>query len=149
MVETRIQTEVAVAVAGGPAVIGAGDSVGVETGLRPVREIAEAGGPAGTGAGSPVMIGNQFLAVADVHAWFENREDDPPKFELVPGTITEVTRPQPLRQADVRKEVTLKKESGSGTQNRLRSDRRGVGRRPSGISFPPPVPVWGKQPVGC
>ena len=34
VVETRIQTEIAVAVAGGPAVTGAGDSVGVETGLR-------------------------------------------------------------------------------------------------------------------
>ena len=139
--ETRIQTEIAVAVASGPAVTGAGGSVGVETGLRPAREIAEAGGPAGTGAGSPVMVGNQFLAVADVHALFEDREDDPPsdlgKFEPVPGTITEVTRPQPLRR---------KKESGSGAQN---TDAEAIGRRPSGISFPPPVPMWGKQPVGC
>ena len=121
VVETRIQTEIAVAVAGGPAVTGAGDSVGVETGLRPVGKIAEAGGPAGTRAGSPVMVGNRFLAVADVHALFENREDDPPsdlgKFQLVPGTITKVTHPQPLRHADVMKEVTLKNESGSGTQN--------------------------------
>ena len=61
-----------------PAVTGAGDSVGVETGLRPVREIAEAGGPVGSRAGSPVMVGNRFLAVADVHTSFENREDDPP-----------------------------------------------------------------------
>ena len=118
---------------------GAGDSVGVETGLRPVREIAEAGGPAGTRAGSPVMVGNQFLAVADVHALFENREDDPPsdlgKFELVPGTITEVTRPQPLRQADVMKEVTLKKESGSGTQN---TDSEVIGEASDGdqVGFP-------------
>ena len=115
VVETRIQTEIAVAVAGGPAVTGAGDSVGVETGLRPVREIAEAGGPAEAGAGSPVMVGNRFLAVADVQASFKNREDDQPsdlgKFELVPGTITEVTRPQPLGHADVMKEVTLKKDS--------------------------------------
>ena len=111
--ETRIQAEIAVAVAGGPAVTGAGDSIGVETGLRPVGEMAEAGGPAGAGAGSPVMVGNRFLAVADVHAWLENREDDPPsdlgKFEPVTGTITEVTRPQPLRHADARKEVALKK----------------------------------------
>ena len=137
MVETRIQTEIAVAV--GPAVTGAGDSVGVETGLRPVREIAEAGGPAGTRAGSPVMVGNRFLAVADVHASFENREDDPPsdlgKFELVPGTITEVTRPQPLGHADVMKEVMLKKESGSGTQN---TDSEVIGEASDGdqVGFP-------------
>ena len=119
--ETRIQTEIAVAVANGPAVTGAGGSVGADSGLRPDREIAEAGGPAGTGAGSPVMVGNRFLAVADVHALFEDRKDDPPsdlgKFEPVPGTVAEVTRPQPLGHTDVMKEVALKKESGSEAQN--------------------------------
>ena len=126
MAETRIQTEIAVAVAGGPAVTGAGDSVGVET---------------GTGAGSPVMVGNRFLAVADVHAWLENREDDPPsdlgKFEPVPGTITEVTPAQTVK--------TRRRHEGGcveerirqwDTEHRLRSDWGGVGRRPSGISFP-------------
>ena len=133
MAETRIQAEIAVAVARGPAVTGAGDSIGVETGVRPVGEMAEAGGPAGTGAGSPVMVGNRFLAVADVHAWLENREDDPPsdfgKFEPVTGTITEVTRPQPLRHADARKKVALKKESGSGTQH---TDSEAIGEASDG-----------------
>ena len=139
MAETRIQTEIAVAVASGPAVTGAGGSVGVETELQPVRKIAEAGGPAGTGAGSPVMVGNRFLAVADVHALFEDREYDPPsdlgKLEPVPGTITEVTRPQPLRHADVMKEVALKKESGSGAQN---TDSEAIGEASDGdqVGFP-------------
>ena len=137
--ETRIQTEIAVAVASGPAVTGAGGSVGVETELRPVRKIAEAGIPAGTGAGSPVMVGNRFLAVADVHVLFEDREDDPPgdlgKLEPVPGTITEVTRPQPLRHADVMKEVALKKESGSGAPN---TDSEAIGEASDGdqVGFP-------------
>ena len=119
--ETRIQMEIAVAVASGPAVTGAGGSVGADSGLRPGREIAEAGGPAGTGAGSPFMVENRFLTVADVHALFEDRKDDPPsdlgKFEPVPGTVAEVTRPQPLGHTDVMKEVALKKESGSEAQN--------------------------------
>ena len=79
------------------------------------------------------MVGNRFLAVADVHAWLENREDDPQsdlgKFEPVTGTITEVTRPQPLRHADAGKEVALKKESGSGTQH---TDSEAVGEASDG-----------------
>ena len=119
--EMRIQTGIDVADASDPAATGAGGSVGVEKGLRPVSGIAGAGGPAGTGAGGPVMAGTRFLAVADVHAPFEDREDDPQsgleKFEPVPGTITEVTRPQPLRHADVTEEAAVNKESGSGAQN--------------------------------
>ena len=119
--EMRIQMGIDVADAGGPAVTGAGGSVGVEKGLRSVSGIAGAGGPAGTGAGGPVMAGTRFLAVADVHAPFEDREDDPQsgleKFEPVPGTITEVTRPQPLRHADVTEEAAVNEESGSGAQN--------------------------------
>ena len=111
--EMRIQTGIDVADASG--------SVGVEKGLRPVGGIAGAGGPAGTGVGGPVVAGTWFLAVADVHAPFEDREDDPQsgleKFEPVPGTITEVTRPQPLRHADVTEEVAVNEESGSGAQN--------------------------------
>ena len=73
--EMRIQTGIDVADAGGPAATGAGNSVGFEKGLRPVGGIAGAGGPAGTGG--PVVAGTRFLAVADVHAPFEDREDDP------------------------------------------------------------------------
>ena len=69
-----------------------GEPVVAETRIQAEIAVAEAGGPAGTGAGSPVMVGNQFLAVADVQAWLENREDDPQsdlgKFELVTGTIS-------------------------------------------------------------
>ena len=119
--ETRIQTEIAVAVASGPAVTGAGGSVGADSEFRPGREIAEAGGPVGTGTGSPVMVENRFLTVADVHARFEDRKDYPPsdlgKFEPVPGTVAEVTRPQPLGPTDVMKKVVLKKDSGSEARN--------------------------------
>ena len=62
-------------------------------------------------------------------------ESDLGKFELVPGTITEVTRPQPLGHADVMKEVTLKKELGSGTQN---TDSEVIGESSDGdqVGFP-------------
>ena len=104
-----------------------------------IRGIAEAGGPAGTGAGSPVMAGTRFLAIADVHAPFEDREDDPPSglggFEPVPGTITEVTRPQPLRHADLTEEAVLNEESGSGLQN---TDSDAIGQASDGdqVGFP-------------
>ena len=110
-----------------------GEPVVAETRIQAEIAVAKAGGPAGTGAGSPVMVGNRFLAVADVHAWLENTEDDPQsdlgKFEPVTGTITEVTRPQPLRHADAGKEVALKKESGSGTQH---TDSEAVGEASDG-----------------
>ena len=119
--EMRIQMGIDVTDASGPAATGAGGSVGVEKGFRPVSGIARAGGPTGTGAGGPVMAGTRFLAVADVYAPFEDREDDPQsglrRFEPVPGTITEVTRSHPLRHADVTKEAVMNKESGSGAQN--------------------------------
>ena len=119
--EMRIQTGIDVADASGPAATGAGGSVEVEKGFRPVSGIARAGGPAGTGAGGPVMTGTRFLAVADVYAPFEDREDDPQsglkKFEPVPGTITEVTRSHQLRHADVTKEAVVNEESGIGAQN--------------------------------
>ena len=63
--------------ASGPAVTGAGGSVGVGKGFRPVSGVAGAGGPAGTGAGGPVVAGTRFLAVADVYASFEDTEGDP------------------------------------------------------------------------
>ena len=110
-----------------------GEPVMAEMRIKADIAVAEAGGPAGTGAGSPVMVGNRLLAVADVHAWLENREDDPQsdlgKFEPVTGTITEVTRPQPLRHADARKEVVLKKESDSVTQH---TDSEAVGEASDG-----------------
>ena len=52
---------------------GAGGSVGVGKGFRPVSGIAEAGGPTGTGAGDPVVAGTQFLAVAEVYAPLKKR----------------------------------------------------------------------------
>ena len=119
--EMRIQTGIDVANASGPAATVAGGSFGVEKGSRPVSGIAGAGGPAGTGAGGPVMAGTRFLAVADVYAPFEDREDNPQsglrRFEPVPGTITEVTRSHPVRHADVTKEAVVNKESGSRAQN--------------------------------
>ena len=127
--EMQIQTGIAVADASGLAATGAGGSVGVEKGLRPVSGIA----------GSPVMAGTRFLAVADVHAPFEDREDDQPsclgKFEPVPGTITEVTRPQPLRHTDVTEEAAVNEESGSGAQN---TDSDAIGEASDGdqVGFP-------------
>ena len=63
--------------ASGPAVTGAGGSVGVGKGFRPVSGIAEACGPTGTGAGGSVVAGTQFLAVAEVYAPCEETEGDP------------------------------------------------------------------------
>ena len=89
--------------ASGPAVTGAGGSVGVGKGFRPVSGIAEAGGPTGTGAGDPVVAGTQFLAVAEVYAPFEETEGDPQsdisKFDQKSETITEVTSSRPLEHA--------------------------------------------------
>ena len=85
--------------ASGPAVTGAGGSVGVGKGFRPVSGIAEAGGPTGTGAGGPVVAGTRFLAVAEVYAPFEETEGDPQsdisKFDQISETITEVTSSPP------------------------------------------------------
>ena len=102
--EMRIQTEIDVADAGGPAATGAGGSVGVEKGFRPVSGIA----------GGPVVAGTRFLAVADVYAPFEDREDDPQsglrKFEPVTETITEVTRSHPLEHVSVTRGAVMNKK---------------------------------------
>ena len=137
--EMRIQTGIDVADASGPAATGAGGSVGVEKGFRPVSGIARAGGPAGTGAGGPVVAGTRFLAVADVYAPFEDREDDPQsglrRFEPVPETITEVTRSHPLRHAGVTKGAVVNKESGSGAQD-TDSDAIGEASDNEQVGFP-------------
>ena len=57
MTGIRLQTVNDIAEASGPAVTGAGGSVGTGKGFRTVSEIAGAGGPAGTGAGGPVVAG--------------------------------------------------------------------------------------------
>ena len=57
--------------ASGPAVTGAGGSVEVVKGFRPVRE-----GVTGTGTGGPVVAGTRFLAVAEVYAPTEETEGD-------------------------------------------------------------------------
>ena len=42
-----------------------------------MADVAGASGPAVTGAGGPVVAGMRFLAVAEVHAPFEEAEGDP------------------------------------------------------------------------
>ena len=107
--------------ASGPTVTGAGGSVGVEKGFRPVSGIAGAGGP--TGAGGPVVAGTRFLAVADVYAPFEETKGDPRsdirKFDQISETITEVTSSQPLGHAGVQGDLFQK--MAPITQTRTRS----------------------------
>ena len=100
--------------ASGPAVTGAGGSVGVGKGFRPVSGIAEAGGPTGTGAGGAVVAGTRFLAVAEVYAPFEETEGDPQsdisKFDQISETITEVTSSRLLEHAGATGETVVIQE---------------------------------------
>ena len=116
MTGIRFQTGIDVAEASGPAVTGAGASVGVGKGFRPVSGIAGAGGPARTGAGGPVVAGTRFLAIADVCAPIEDREGDPQsgirRFDQISETITEVTRSHPLGHAGVTRGTVVNKDSG-------------------------------------
>ena len=148
--EMRIQTGIDVADASGPAATGAGGSVGVEKEFRRVSGIAGAGGPAGAGAGGPVVAGTRFLAVADIYAPFEDREDDPQSglrtFEPVTESITEVICYPSIgtcrcyqggyNEQRIRKNCFRK----WGPGHRPRCDLGDIGQRTSGVSFHKPVP---------
>ena len=109
MTGKRFRTGIDIAEASGPAVTGAGGSVGVGKGFRPVSVIA------GAGAGGPVVAGMRFLAVADVYAPFEETEGDPQsdirKFDQISETITEVTSSHPLGHAGVTRGTVVSKDS--------------------------------------
>ena len=83
---TRFLAVTDVAKASGPAVTRAGGPVVTGTRFRGVTDVAGASGPAVTRAGGPVVAGTRFLAVAEVHAPFEETEDD------LQGDIREVDK---------------------------------------------------------